>query len=145
MKTKEEYRESLKRTGVPIFPGGKVLKKDILQLPFQASGLELVDIKELELEKVPEGFISKLHLVIKGGSDGRVEEIYNKNKSVVEESLGAFAGAYTNGLVDRAALRVKSHNNENLWLDIQFYYNFEAMLCDLDLTSFCYTLVEQLK
>lgn len=67
MKTKEEYRESLHRTGVPIFPGDRVLKKDILQLPFQASGLELVDIKELDIEKAADGFISKLHLIVKGG------------------------------------------------------------------------------
>jgi len=143
MKTKEEYRESLHRTGVPIFPGDRVLKKDILQLPFQASGLELVDIKELDIEKAADGFISKLHLIVKGGEKGSMDKIYEGNKDVVEEALGAFAGAYTNGLIDRAALQVKSKNNENLWLDIHFYYNFEAMLCNLNLKPFCYKLIER--
>jgi len=142
-KNKEQYKESLNRMGVPIFPGDKVSKKDILQLPFQASQLKVVEIKELGIDKTPEGFVTKLHLIVNGGENDAIDKIYQKNKGVVEEALGAFMGAYTNNLVDRAALKVKSHNNENLWVDVHFFYNLDGILEGLNVKPFCYKLIER--
>jgi len=140
---KNEYIKSLTRMGVPIFPGGKVSKKDILQLPFQSSDLKVVNVKELGIDKNPDGFVSKLHLVIEGGKQNQIEKIYQKNKGVVEEALGAFMGAYTNNLIDRAVLRVKSRNKDNLWVDVQFYYNLTKVLEGLNMMPFCYRLIER--
>ena len=142
MKSKQKFRDSLSRMGVPIFPGDKILKKDILQLPFQSSGIELVEIKHLGVEKLSDCFVVQLHLVVSGGDKTKAKEVFTKNKAAVEKALGAFAGAYTNKLVDRAAVEVKSSNDENVWANIKFYYNLDDLVKNLSLDPFCYRLYE---
>lgn len=142
MKSKQKYRDSLSRMGVPIFPGDKILKKDILQLPFQSSGVEVLEIRNLGIEKQSDSFVVQLHLVVTGGDKTKVKEVYEKNKEEVEKALGAFAGAYTNKLVDRAALELKSSNDENIWVNVKFYYNLDDLIKQVSLDPFCYRLYE---
>lgn len=139
---KDELKKSLHRMGVPVFPGDKVLKEDVLSLPFQGSGLQVVGIKKIKTEQKPQYCLHRLHLKIKGGDVAKIDSILAKNKGAVENKLTAFYQQKTGGVLGPVTVNVHSRNNENIWLDLLFHYNPKAML-SCDFGPFCYHLVER--
>ena len=139
---KEELKKSLHRMGVPVYPGDKVHKEDMLSLPFQSSGLEVTDIKPIKTEQFPAYTSHRIHLKIKGGDAEKIDSVITKNKDVVEKQLSKYYAKQSNGVLGPVKLNMHSRNNTNCWLDLHFYYNQKAIICH-DSSPFCYHLLER--
>lgn len=139
---KNNFKKSLTRMGVPIYPGDKVQKEDVLSLPFQSSGLQVTHIKSIKTEQFPGYTQHRIHLKIKGGDADKIDSAVAKNKGAVEQKLSGYYGQQSNGILGPVKLNMHSRNNTNCWLDLLFYYNPKAFLCH-DSSPFCYHLLER--
>jgi hypothetical protein len=139
---KEELKKSLNRMGIPTYPGGKVLKQEMLSLPFKKSGMEVTKISPIKTEKHREYCMYRVHLAVTGGDVDKIDAVVAKNLEAVENKLTHFCKTHTNGVLDTVKVNMHSRNNTNCWLDLLFYYNIEAILCH-EFGPFCYHLMER--
>lgn len=140
---KNSFKAKLNRMGVPIYPGDKLLKEDIISLPFQSSGLKVVGLKPIKTEKHPDYCLYRVHLSIQNGDAARIASAFNQNKECVEKKLSCYCRQKTGGLLNPVKIELQSHNDENAWLNIMFHYNPKALFQDCDFKPFYYHLMER--
>ena len=139
---KDQLKKSLNRMGVPTYPGDKVLREDILSLPFQSSVLKVDSINSIKTENFADYCSHRIHLKIKGGDAEKIDKIFNKNKDVVQKKLSCYCAKQSGGVLGNVEVHLHSRNNENLWLELKFYYNTKSFLSD-NFEPFCYHLLER--
>lgn len=139
---KDELKKSLHRMGVPVYRDDKVHRDDILSLPFQSSGLEVASIEPIKTQKFADYCSHRIHLKIKGGDAEKIDKVFNKNKDVVQKKLSCYCAKQSGGVLGNVEVHLHSRNNENLWLELHFYYNPKAFLAD-NFEPFCYHLLER--
>jgi len=138
----EELKRSLFRMGIPIHDG-KVSRKDLRSLSFEESGLNVEHIENLGVAKDVDSCTFKLHATITGGDSETISHFFKANKPRIESNLKRYAEILKLGCVKNIEVRMKAHNDENIWLDIVLHYDFSKVFEDSALYPFCYQLLEK--
>lgn len=120
-----QLKVSLIKMGVPVFKNNKVCKRDLEDLSFEESGLDVVSAKPLDHRDEPNKLVCTWHLKIAGGDVDLIENVFYKNKLDVEKGMLCYCHKLGFGAVDAVEFVIKNKNNENVWLEVTYHYNLK--------------------
>ena len=137
-------KESLTRMGVPVYENGKIKKKDIEGLlPLTSSGLEVESIKKLGVDKHEDHCTCRMHLTVAGGRSHHIDDAVGRNQDHVEKALAEYLNKIGLASVTHVELVARNRNDNNLWLDVNIYYDHGKLIDKNDLACFFYRLIER--
>ncbi len=140
---KDQLKESLVYMGVPIYRNDKIRKKDIVNLPFEDSGIQIKEIKKIEVDKHPEYYLCHLHIVLSNDDVSNIDSVFAKNKKNVEQNMTHYLQKNELQCVTKVDLAIKSRNANNLWMDVYIYFDLKPVLDSLSTDCFFYQLLER--
>jgi hypothetical protein len=115
-----QLKTLLVRTGVPVYKNNKICRKDLQDLKFKDSGLEVREFKLLDCRDEPGAFAASWHVAVEGGDSKMIDGIFHKNKRRVEKKLLQYCRQMGFGSVTGVELKMLNRNSGNVWIEAEF-------------------------